>query len=89
MAYEKAFGPIGDDYRSEVLASIQEQLQNVVYVGGSTMGGGDMPKPQRYTRKGEAYIAMEAAQADDVDPADGTPVGGADELSAFFDALEK
>lgn len=88
MAYERANGPLGDDYTAEMLASIQEQLQNVVYVTGAGFGNDDMPKPQRVPRKAEAYIPLNTA-AEEVDETDGTPVGDADELNAYFDALEK
>lgn len=50
MAYERAFGPIGDMYIHATLSSIQEQLQLVAYLQGGQYSENPAPEPQRWPR---------------------------------------
>lgn len=53
MAYERAFGPVGDMYLYATLGSIQEQLQLVAYLQGGMYDENPAPTPERWPRPDE------------------------------------
>lgn len=53
MAFERAFGPIGHEWRDEMLASIHEQLQMLNFLYGAVNSEEDenpVPEPIRMPR---------------------------------------
>lgn len=48
MAFERAFGPIGNEWRDEALASIQEQLQILRSCLGDDSDKEPMPRPRAW-----------------------------------------
>lgn len=58
MAYEKAFGPIDDEWRDSTLAEIHELLQHIRHINSaSSAQNGTSPEtiPQHKTRPHELY----------------------------------
>ena len=53
MAYERAFGPVGNMYTHATLGSIQEQLQLVAFLQGGMFEENPAPEPQRWPRPDE------------------------------------
>jgi hypothetical protein len=62
MAFERAHGPIGDEWSNEALAQIQEQLQQLSYLlsqakfTDKTHRKGPVPKPERFPRPYESLV---------------------------------
>lgn len=60
MAFERAYGPVGNEWSDEALASIQEQLQQLSYLlsqakfTDKTHRKGPVPKPERFPRPYES-----------------------------------
>lgn len=60
MAFERAHGPIGNEWSDEALAAIQEQLQQLSYLlsqakfTDKTHRRGPVPKPERFPRPYES-----------------------------------
>ena len=50
-AYERAYGPIDDDWRDENSAQIHELLQSLLYA----FGGEGTPEPRHKTRPSEMW----------------------------------
>jgi hypothetical protein len=80
-AYERATGPLGGRYSDETLAAIQEQLQLTCYLLGAQWEENPAPQPKPWPRA--AQVTIDPAAGEEESP--GEEVGGADELSAFFD----
>lgn len=81
IAYKRAFGPLGNSYLCEVMASVLEQLQQLTYLTGA-VNGAELAKPQRIMRPRNIFVPVEAEEEAVVD-------GGADALNAYFDNIEK
>lgn len=75
IAFERAYGPLGTAYQSEMLALIQEELQGLKWVMGKSFGN-DMPKPRHAPRPREFFLPGDE---------ESEPMGGLDELNAFFE----
>lgn len=52
MAYEAAYGPIGSTYANELLAQINELLQNIAYMTGAQLEENPIPMPRQVQRAG-------------------------------------
>lgn len=55
IAYEKAFGPLGNDYTHEVLASMHELQQALLHLYGAQLERNPIPVPKRFPRPDEAF----------------------------------
>lgn len=56
-AFERAYGPLGNSYEHEALASIQEELQKIQYIIGMGHFGEEnpVPKPDPYPRPRDVF----------------------------------
>lgn len=54
-AFERAFGPVGNEYRDEALASIQETSYFHAYVSGAQYEENPVPEPKPYLRPPEWF----------------------------------
>jgi hypothetical protein len=72
MAFERAHGPIGDEWSNEALAQIQEQLQQLSYLlsqakfTDKTHRKGPVPRPERFPRPYES-VTKPTPQTVDID----------------------
>lgn len=49
MAFERAFGPLGDEWRDEALIGIHDQLQILGAVMGSDLERTQFPRPREWS----------------------------------------
>lgn len=58
QAFEKAFGPLGNDYEKETLATIVDLLNVLIYTNGKIAYGdkNPVPEPKKYPRPHEAFL---------------------------------
>jgi hypothetical protein len=68
MAYEQAWGPLGGEYDSDALASIQEQLQQIAYLLGQAHftdknhKRGPIEKPSKFPRPHDVFNPKEGTR---------------------------
>lgn len=69
MAYENAFGPLGPEYRDDMLASIHEQLQALRHLMGElwTEKDNPIPVPKKLPRPNDLWQQASADDEDDPD----------------------
>ena len=58
MAFEKAFGPLGNDYEKEALATIQDSLNALMFLTGQISYGqkNPVPEPTKFPRPHQAFL---------------------------------
>lgn len=96
LAYENAYGPIGDHYLNETLAQMHELMQTMAYLAGAKMEENPVNKPTTHARPGAGYgferdqygrytIVPEEVQ-EIVEEEESS--GGFEALDAYFTSLE-
>lgn len=66
MAYEKAFGPIDDEWRDNTLAEVHELLQGILHITASANskdGTSAETKPKHFIRPSEVWPEIKRLQA--------------------------
>ena len=89
-AYERAFGPLGPQYRDNALAEIHEQLQMIAYILGAANTGKDqdnpVPEPKQVPRPHEVFQRKDVG--DSQMQSQSEPMG-LSEAVAFFEARQQ
>lgn len=67
MAFERACGPLGGYYDSDLLAGIHEKLQDILLLTGAQFEENPAPQPQRIKRPNELYLPEEQEEEDEED----------------------
>lgn len=94
MAFERAHGPINGEWNAEVLASIQEQLQQISYLLGQAHftdkhhKRGPVPKPERCPRPNESLSKLRTTSEEAEDDSEWSPLTEDELLEIHVDPTE-
>ena len=69
-AFERAFGPIGNEYTQETLASILDTLNILTHLTGNQYEENPIPVPKRYDRPPDVFQGKTTEDEDVVDQAE-------------------
>ena len=63
-AFERAFGPLGNEYDQETLACILDQLGILTYLTGMQYEDNPIPIPRRYPRPHDVFAPPKTTEDD-------------------------